>query len=723
MATEAVKRKIGDVIALVKKNEPDADTSMIMRAFELADEAHRGQKRKSGEEYIIHPVAVAYILAEYKMDTETICAALMHDVIEDTDYTHKQIATIFNARIADLVEGVTKIGKIEYQSKEESQAEYLRKMVMAMSRDIRVILIKLVDRLHNMRTLEYMNPAKQQEKARETLDIYAPIANRLGIQAIKGELEDLSLKYLDPEGYYDLVKKVKARKQVREEYVDQVIVILKAKIDETGIPCKIYGRSKHFYSIYRKMKVQHRQFDEIYDLIAVRVIVDSIKDCYGVLGLVHTEWKPIPGRFKDYIAMPKPNMYQSIHTTVIGPNGDPFEVQIRTKEMHRVAEYGIAAHWKYKEGKTGEKNAHYEKRIAWIRQIMEWQQELDNAGDLLETIKVDLLNEEVYVFSPKGQVFELPMGSCPLDFAYRIHSDIGDTCVGARVNGKIVPLNYTLNNGDIVEVMTSKHSNGPSRDWLSFVKSAHARNKIRQYFKREEKEENIAKGRLALENELKRRGLQHSKLGHQHELEVLSEKLNYKTVDDLYAAIGYNGIKLGTVFTKMSLIFPEVFKADPEEVVIKKKSDDTKKNSNIIVAGLRDIEVHFAKCCSPVPGDKIIGYITQNRGISVHRTDCKNVLNIVDTDKIVEVEWNKFGVAGDFTAEINIKADEDPHVLIEINKVFIEMNISLNALTARNEKGKFNYFEAVFEVKSRRELNLLMKNIGKLSKVLSVKRV
>lgn len=723
MATEAVKRKISDVIALVKKNEPDADTSMIMRAFQLADEAHEGQKRKSGEEYIIHPVAVAYILAEYKMDTETICAALMHDVIEDTDYTHKQIATIFNARIADLVEGVTKIGKIEYQSKEESQAEYLRKMVMAMSRDIRVILIKLVDRLHNMRTLEYMNPAKQQEKARETLDIYAPIANRLGIQAIKGELEDLSLKYLDPVGYYDLVKKVKARKQVREEYVDQVIVILKAKIDETGIPCKIYGRSKHFYSIYRKMKAQHRQFDEIYDLIAVRVIVDSIKDCYGVLGLVHTEWKPIPGRFKDYIAMPKPNMYQSIHTTVIGPNGDPFEVQIRTKEMHRVAEYGIAAHWKYKEGKTGEKNAHYEKRIAWIRQIMEWQQELDNAGDLLETIKVDLLNEEVYVFSPKGQVFELPMGSCPLDFAYRIHSDIGDTCVGARVNGKIVPLNYTLNNGDIVEVMTSKHSNGPSRDWLSFVKSAHARNKIRQYFKREEKEENIAKGRLALENELKRRGLQHSKLGHQHELEVLSEKLNYKTVDDLYAAIGYNGIKLGTVFTKMSLIFPEVFKADPEEVVIKKKSDDTKKNSNIIVAGLRDIEVHFAKCCSPVPGDKIIGYITQNRGISVHRTDCKNVLNIVDTDKIVEVEWNKFGVAGDFTAEINIKADEDPHVLIEINKVFIEMNIPLNALTARNEKGKFNYFEAVFEVKSRRELNLLMKNIGKLSKVLSVKRV
>ncbi len=726
MATEAVKSKIDSVIKLVKKNDPEADTEMIMRAFELADKAHTGQKRKSGEDYIIHPVAVAYILAEYKMDVETICAALLHDVIEDTKYTHEYIANAFNPKIADLVEGVTKIGQIEYQSKEESQAENLRKMVMAMSQDIRVILIKLVDRLHNMRTLEYMTPAKQQEKARETMDIYAPIANRLGIQAIKAELEDLSLKYLDHDGYYDLVKKVKLRKQAREEYLDQVITILKKKIDDVGIPCKIYGRSKHFYSIYRKMKAQHRQFDEIYDLIAVRVIVDSVKDCYGVLGVVHTQWKPIPGRFKDYIAMPKPNMYQSIHTTVIGPNGDPFEIQIRTKEMHQTAEYGIAAHWKYKEGRTGDskgKDLEYEHKMSWLRQIMEWQRELDNAGDLLETIKVDLLNEEVYVFSPKGKVFELPMGSCPLDFAYRVHSDIGNSCVGAKVNGKIVPLNYTLSNGDIVEVMTSKNSNGPSRDWLNFVKSAHARNKIRQYFKKEEKEENIAKGKLMLENEIKRQGLQDTRLNSLTELEILSEKLDYRSVSDFYAAIGYNGIKMGTVFTKMHLLFPDEFPEAEEEVVLKKRSHKAAMNSNIIVAGLSDIDVHLSKCCSPVPGDKIIGYITQNHGISIHRTDCPNVLNITDPEKIVEVEWNKYGINGSFTAEINIKANERQGLLIDINKIFLEMNIPLNALTARNERGEYSYFEAVFEIKSRRELTLLIKNLNKIPEVISIKRV
>ena len=725
MATDAVKKKIDNIIKIVEKNDPDADPDMIMRAFKLADQAHAGQKRKSGEDYIIHPVAVASILAKYRMDTETICAALLHDVIEDTDTTHEDVASMFNPKVADLVEGVTKIGKIDYQSKEESQAEYIRKMVMAMSKDIRVILIKLVDRLHNMRTLEYMTKEKQREKARETLDIYAPIANRLGIQAIKAELEDLSLKYLDPEGYYNLVKSVKAKKQAREEYVNQVIDILKHKLAEVDIPCKVYGRSKHFYSIYRKMKAQHRKFDEIYDLVAVRVIVNTVKECYGVLGMVHTEWKPIPGRFKDYIAMPKPNMYQSIHTTVIGPNGDPVEIQIRTKEMHRVAEYGIAAHWKYKEGKGGSKNskdAHYEKKIAWLRQIMEWQQELDNAGDLLETIKVDLLNEEVYVFSPRGDVFELPVGSCPLDFAYRVHSDIGNNCVGAKVNGKIVPLNYELSNGDIVEVMTSKHSNGPSRDWLNFVKSAHARNKIKQYFKRETKEENIEKGKLALENELKRQGLQDSKLGNTTELETLCKQLNYKTVDDFYAAIGYNGIKMGTVFTKMKLLFPEVFKDQEPEIAIKKPTKKEKNNSNILVAGLNDIDVHLAKCCSPVPGDQIIGHITQSHGITVHRTDCPNVLHI-DAEKTVDVEWNRFGVSGSFSAEISVQADEDPHTLIEINKVFIEMNIPLTALTARNDRGKFDYFEAVFEVKSRRELNLVIKNIKKISSVLVVKRV
>lgn len=725
MANEAIEHKIDSLIELVKKNNPDADTEMILKAYHLADGAHKDQKRLSGEAYIIHPVSVAYILAEYKMDTETIVAAILHDVIEDTTYTYEDIKEMFNEQVADLVEGVTKIGRIEYQSKEESQAENLRKMVLAMSKDIRVILIKLVDRLHNMRTLEYMKESKQIEKSRETLDIYAPIANRLGIQTIKAELEDLALKYLDPDGYYDLVKKVKMKKQSREEYINKVIKILEKKIDEVGIESKIYGRSKHFYSIYRKMKAQNRNFDEIYDLIAVRVIVDSVKDCYGVLGIVHTQWKPIPGRFKDYIAMPKPNMYQSIHTTVIGPNGDPFEIQIRTKEMHETAEYGIAAHWKYKEGITDSNNKElrYENKMSWLRQILEWQKELDNANDLVETIKVDLLNEEVYVFTPQGKVVELPMGSCPLDFAYRIHSDVGNSCVGAKVNGKIVPLNYTLNNGDIVEIMTSKNSNGPSRDWLNFTKSAHARNKIRQYFKKEEKEENIAKGKTMLEREIKREGLQDTKLLSVSELEVVSDKMGYKTLSDFYAAIGYSGVKIGTVLQKMRLLFPKEFPEPEEEVVIKKTAKLKKSNSSVIVAGHNEIDVRFSKCCNPVPGDKIVGYITVGRGISVHRTDCPNVLGMTDPSRIVDVEWNKFGVGGSFTAEIQIKAREKQGLLIEISKIFLEMNIPLTALTARNEKGEFDYFSATFEVKTRRELNLLIKNLNKIPEIISIHRV
>ncbi len=725
MANEAIEHKIDSLIELVKKNNPDADTEMILKAYHLADGAHKDQKRLSGEAYIIHPVSVAYILAEYKMDTETIVAAILHDVIEDTSYTYDDIKEMFNEQVADLVEGVTKIGKIEYQSKEESQAENLRKMVLAMSKDIRVILIKLVDRLHNMRTLEYMKESKQIEKSRETLDIYAPIANRLGIQTIKAELEDLALKYLDPDGYYDLVKKVKMKKQSREEYINKVIKILEKKIDEVGIEAKIYGRSKHFYSIYRKMKAQNRNFDEIYDLIAVRVIVDSVKDCYGVLGIVHTQWKPIPGRFKDYIAMPKPNMYQSIHTTVIGPNGDPFEIQIRTKEMHETAEYGIAAHWKYKEGITDSSNKElrYENKMSWLRQILEWQKELDNANDLVETIKVDLLNEEVYVFTPQGKVVELPMGSCPLDFAYRIHSDVGNSCVGAKVNGKIVPLNYTLNNGDIVEIMTSKNSNGPSRDWLNFTKSAHARNKIRQYFKKEEKEENIAKGKTMLEREIKREGLQDTKLLNTSELEVVSDKMGYKTLSDFYAAIGYSGVKIGTVLQKMRMLFPKEFPEPEEEVVIKKTAKLKKSNSSVIVAGHNEIDVRFSKCCNPVPGDKIVGYITVGRGISVHRTDCPNVLGMTDPSRIVDVEWNKFGIGGSFTAEIQIKAREKQGLLIEISKIFLEMNIPLTALTARNEKGEFDYFSATFEVKTRRELNLLIKNLNKIPEIISIHRV
>ena len=723
MDKDAVRGKIDNVINLVKANNPDADTEMIYKAYDLAREAHKDQKRLSGEDYVIHPVSVAYILAEMQMDTETIVAAILHDVIEDTIYSYDYIKEEFNQDIADLVEGVTKIGRIGFQSKEESQAENLRKMILAMSKDIRVILIKLVDRLHNMRTLEYMREAKQVEKAKETLDIYAPLANRLGISTIKWELEDLALKYLDSDGYYDLVQKIKIKKSAREAYIADVIEVLSREIEKVGTHAEIYGRSKHFYSIYRKMKSQNRSFDEIYDLIAVRVIVDSLKDCYGVLGVVHSQWTPIPGRFKDYIAMPKPNLYQSIHTTVMGPKGEPFEIQIRTREMHETAEYGIAAHWKYKEGRMDAKDNKYEVQMSWLRQMLELQRDSEDAGELVETIKVDLLNEEVYVFSPKGAVVPLPAGSCPLDFAYRIHSDIGNSCVGARVNNKIVPLNSPLKSGDIVEVMTSKNSNGPSRDWLTFVKSAHARNKIKQYFKKEEKDENVQKGRNILEREIKREGLQHSNLLNLNNLELLAEKCSYKSLNDFYAAIGYNGIKIGTVFQKMKLLFPKEFPEEVEEIVLKKPIKDSKKTSStVIVAGHNEIDVHFAKCCNPVPGDKIVGYITKGRGISVHRADCSNVLNLTDPNRIVEVEWNKYST-GSFTAEIHIKARESPGTIIQISKTFLEMGIPVTALNAKNEKNEYDFFSATLEVKSRRELNLLIKNLNKIKEITQIYRV
>ncbi|WP_296561375.1 bifunctional (p)ppGpp synthetase/guanosine-3',5'-bis(diphosphate) 3'-pyrophosphohydrolase [uncultured Acetobacterium sp.] len=723
MDNDAVRGKIDNVINLVKANNPDAETEMIDKAYDLAREAHKDQKRLSGEDYVIHPVSVAYILAEMQMDTETIVAAILHDVIEDTIYSYDYIKEEFNENIADLVEGVTKIGRIGFQSKEESQAENLRKMILAMSKDIRVILIKLVDRLHNMRTLEYMREAKQFEKAKETLDIYAPLANRLGISTIKWELEDLALKYLDPDGYYDLVQKIKIKKSAREAYIADVIDVLSKEIDKVGTHAEIYGRSKHFYSIYRKMKSQNRSFDEIYDLIAVRVIVDSLKDCYGVLGVVHSQWTPIPGRFKDYIAMPKPNLYQSIHTTVMGPKGEPFEIQIRTREMHETAEYGIAAHWKYKEGRMDAKDNKYEVQMSWLRQMLELQRDSEDAGELVETIKVDLLNEEVYVFSPKGTVVPLPAGSCPLDFAYRIHSDIGNSCVGARVNNKIVPLNSPLKSGDIVEVMTSKNSNGPSRDWLTFVKSAHARNKIKQYFKKEEKDENVQKGRSILEREIKREGLQHSNLLNLNNLELLAEKCSYKSLNDFYAAIGYNGIKIGTVFQKMRLLFPKEFPEEVEEIVLKKPTKDPKKTSStVIVAGHNEIDVHFAKCCNPVPGDKIVGYITKGRGISVHRADCSNVLNLTDPNRIVDVEWNKYST-GSFTAEIHIKARESPGTIIQISKTFLDMGIPVTALNAKNEKNEYDFFSATLEVKSRRELNLLIKNLNKIKEITQIYRV
>ncbi len=720
--SDGIKSKIDNVINLVKANDTDADIEMIQRAFELAKEAHKDQRRMSGELYIIHPVSVAYILAEFRMDVETIVAAILHDVIEDTDISYETIKSQFNEAVADLVEGVTKIGRIDFQSKEESQAENLRKMILAMAKDIRVVIIKLVDRLHNMRTLEYMKESKQIEKAKETLDIYAPIANRLGIQKLKGELEDLSLKYLDPRAYYDLVKKVKLKKRSRDDYINTVIGMIQDSLKKAKIATKVYGRPKHFYSIYKKMKAQHKEFDEIYDLIAVRIIVETLPNCYAVIGAVHQIWNPIPGLFKDYIATPKPNNYQSIHTTVIGPSGEPFEIQVRTEEMHKVAEYGIAAHWKYKEGSKS-KDHKFDEKIAWIRQIIEWQQEMETATDLMETVKVDFLNEEVYVFTPKGEVMSLPQGACPLDFAYRIHSDVGNKCVGAKVNGRIVPLNYTLKNGDIVEILTSKNSNGPSRDWLKIVKSANSRNKIRQFFKKAEKEDNITKGKHIIERELKREGLQDSKLANVSEIEVVAEKMGYSNLNDFYAALGFGGIRFQTVFQKMQMIFPDEFPKPEEKEIVGIVEGKTGGLSDITVAGYSDIDVHFSKCCHPLPGDPVVGYITVGRGISVHRSDCKNVLNLKDPGRIVKVEWNKHGYSGTYHAELEIKAHVGVGITIEVQKVFIESNIRMTNISAYDANDGFTYIRIDFEVKNRRELSLIMNKINKIPQVLSVSRI
>ncbi|MBF7095884.1 RelA/SpoT family protein [Alkalibacter mobilis] len=717
------------LINKVLEYNKEADVEVLRKAYNLALEAHQGQKRVSGEDYIIHPMEVAMILADLQLDVPTITAAILHDVIEDTDYSFEDVQREFGQEIADLVDGVTKISKLEFKTKEEQQAESLRKMIIAMAKDIRVIMIKLADRLHNMRTLKYMPIDKQKAKAQETLDIYSPIAHRLGISKIKWELEDISLRYLDEEGYYDLVSKVAQKREVREKYITDVIEILKEKLADVGIEADIQGRPKHFYSIYRKMYQQNRSFEEIYDLIAVRVIVNSIKDCYGVLGVAHTMWKPIPGRFKDYIAMPKPNMYQSLHTTVIGPKGDPFEIQIRTWEMHKTAEFGIAAHWKYKEGI--EESDNFEEKLVWLRQILEWQRELQDASEFMETLKVDLFTDEVFVFSPKGDVIQLPKGSCPLDFAYRIHSDIGNKCIGAKINGKIVPLNYTLQNGDIVEVLTSSHSNGPSRDWLKIVKSSHARNKIKQYFKKDKKEENIQKGKELLEKEVKRQGLQQSNVLKHNYLEYVSQKSNYNSIDDLYASIGYGGIKPNFVIQKIKNQFKNELNLAPEhptleEIQVESKSSKPtagydKLEKAVKVSGFKNMAVRFSRCCNPVPGDKIIGYITRGRGVSVHRADCSNIRNADDIGRLIDVEWVKYTVAN-FVSEINIKAKDAKGLLTKVTTVLSDQNITIVSLNVRTDQD-YAYFNISFEVKSTRELNQLIKKLNKIPEIISIYRI
>lgn len=720
---------LGNLISKIEEYNPQCDVELIIRAYNFAENAHQGQYRKSGEPYFIHPVEVAKILIELQMDNSTIAAGLLHDVIEDTNYGYDKIKAEFGEEIADLVEGVTKITRLSFNSKEERQAENLRKMVLAMAKDIRVILIKLADRLHNMRTLKYHNEEKRKEKATETLEIFAPIAHRLGISRVKWELEDLCLRYIDPEGYYDLVDKVAKKRRDREEFISDVIGNLKEKLDEFDIENEITGRPKHFYSIYKKMEYQGKSFEEIFDFLAVRVLVNSVKDCYGVLGVVHTIWKPLPGRFKDYIAMPKPNMYQSLHTTVIGPQGEPFEIQIRTWEMHQIAEYGIAAHWKYKEGKANNPEQQTDIKLAWLRQMLEWEKEVKDPKEFMESLKIDLFTNEVFVFTPKGEVLNLPMGSTPIDFAYKIHSGVGNKCVGAKVDGRIVPLDYKLKNGNIIQILTSSNSIGPSRDWLKIVKSSQAKTKIKQWFKKERREENIDKGQEIIDKEIRRLGLNVPPALLQKLFATMAKKLGFSSGEDLYAAIGYGGIALTQVMPKIKEAARKEIAQDntdrevqtiPKEVTKKKKESPSQ---GVRIKGIDNIMVRFARCCNPVPGDDIAGYITRGRGVSIHRKDCPNLVNSEDaTERFIEVEWD-VGKAIAFQVEIQIRATDRKGLLSELTIVLSESKVPINALNARITKDRTAIFNLVLEINDIEHLDKLMQKLKILKGVMDISRV
>jgi len=713
----------------IRQYDQNCDFEKLEKAYLLSKEAHKGQQRESGEPYIVHPVEVANILAGLELDCTSIIAGLLHDTVEDTTCTVEQVREIFGDEVALLVDGVTKLGRIPHKTKEEQHAENLRKMLLAMAKDIRVILIKLADRLHNMRTLKYMSPDKQVEKAKETLEIYAPLAHRLGISKIKWELEDICLRYIDPKGYYDLVEKIAKKRKEREAYIAKIIDELKEKLKEINIEGHIEGRAKHFYSIYRKMMEQNKTLDQIYDLFAVRIIVNSVKDCYAVLGLVHELYKPLPGRFKDYIAMPKPNMYQSLHTTLIGHEGQPFEVQIRTWEMHRVAEVGIAAHWKYKEGGSG--SSAFDKKLAWLRQLIELQKEMRDAHEFIETLKIDIFADEVFVFTPKGDVINLPKGSTPIDFAYAIHSAVGNKMMGAKVSGKIVPLDYELRNGDIVEILTSASVHGPSRDWLKIAKSSQARNKINQWFKKEKREENILRGKELVEKELKKHGLAYSQLFKNEWLEIIFKKYNFNTLDDVFAAIGFGGISANKIVSRLKeeyrkTLKPEELEASAlENIAAQPKNEKKQKKapeSGIIVKGIDNCLVRLSRCCNPVPGDAIIGYITRGRGVSIHRTDCINVINNVDSEeRLIEVQWYTASNAA-YMAEITLTANDRPSLLLEVTNAIIESKIAIKAINARTTKEQIAIMNLTLEISDTEQLDKIIKRLKKIDSVLEVTR-
>ena len=726
---------IDDLIDNIKENKLNVNLDIINKAYNFAKVKHGNQIRKSGEPYIIHPVAVAKILVEMGMDTSTIAAGLLHDVLEDTSCTFETMEKEFNLEIAKLVDGVTKLTKFEYKSKEEQQADNVRKMLLAMAEDIRVIIIKLADRLHNLRTLEYMTKEKQMQKAKETLDIYAPLAHRLGMSKIKWELEDLSFRYLHEKEYYDLVNAIAEKRTEREEYTAKVVNELLERLQEAGIDAEIDGRPKHFYSIYRKMIKKNKTLDQIFDLIAVRVLVNSVKDCYGVLGIVHTIFKPIPGRFKDYIAMPKPNMYQSLHTTVIGKGGRPFEIQIRTFDMHKTAEYGIAAHWKYKEGdnSTVSKEKDFDKKLVWLRDMLEWQKDTSDAHEFIEDFKIDLFSDEVFVFTPKGVVINLASGSTPIDFAYRIHTDVGNKCVMAKVNGKVVPLDYKLKTGEIVEIITSNSSKGPSMNWLNYAKSNQARSKIRAWFKKANREENINKGKEILEKELKKYSVSFNEIAKGEAYERLQKKYNFHNLDELYAGLGSGIIPILTFMSKLRE--GNLHEKPTDEEITKeieeknekhtKEKEVVKTKSGIIIKGENNLLYRLARCCTPVPGDDVLGYITKGRGGSIHRKDCRNLISLIkhDPEKVVEVSWGEKEAKSSYIAEIKIKTDDSVGLISDVSKTISDCGLNIVALNANSQSANKAIMTVKVEIKAIDQLKELMKKIRKIKGVTEVFRM
>ena len=724
------------LIDKIKRYHPSAgDLSAIDKAYNFAKKSHGDQKRKSGEPYIIHPIHTALILADLELDKESIMAGLLHDVMEDTKVTREQMISEFGEEVTDLVDGVTKLTKLDYDAdKVEKQAENLRKMFLAMAKDIRVILIKLADRLHNMRTLQYMTPEKQKEKSKETMEIYAPIADRLGISKIKIELDDLALRYLEPEKYKDLVDGVHLRLEHREEFMSQLIAEVAGYIEKAGIKATIDGRVKHYFSIYKKMVNQHKTLDQIYDVFAIRIIVDTVMECYGALGVIHEKYTPVPGRFKDYIAMPKQNMYQSLHTTLIGPNGQPFEIQIRTMEMHKTAEYGIAAHWKYKENITGEGD-NEEQKISWLRQILEWQRDLSDNHEFLNLLKDDLnmFSENVYCFTPNGDLKSLPNGSTPIDFAYSIHSAVGNKMVGARVNGKMVNIDYKIQNGDQVEVVTSNNSNGPSMDWLKIVKSTQAKNKINQWFKLQNKEENIIKGKELIDKYCKSKGIVLQDILKPEYMEKVRLKYSYKDWNSLVASVGHGGLKEGQIVNKLVEEYnkthrKEITDQDVLNSTIGEKAENKThtSKSGIIVEGMDDVAVRFSKCCSPVPGDEIIGFVTRGRGVSIHRTDCMNIINLPDFERgrLIEASWaaDEGKQDGKYMTEIVIYAHNRVGILTDLSKIFTEKNIDVNSINSRTSKSEIATISMSFAIQGTEELNSLISRIRQIDSIIDIER-